>query len=81
MILASSPKLVIPAPTARGHARQRSLKLTDVEAAHIKSVLDGTGWRVRGPGGAAELLGVKPTTLEGRMARLGVRRPSSVASH
>ena len=36
MILANSPKLVIPAPTARGTARQRSLKLTDVEAAHIK---------------------------------------------
>ncbi|WP_162271357.1 sigma 54-interacting transcriptional regulator [Luteitalea pratensis] len=81
MILANSPKLVIPAPTARGNARQRSLKLTDVEAAHIKAVLDSTGWRVRGPGGAAELLGVKPTTLEGRMARLGVRRPSTAAGH
>ena len=80
MILANSPKLVIPAPTARGNARQCSLKLTDVEAAHIKSVLDSTGWRVRGPGGAAELLGVKPTTLEGRMARLGVRRPGT-ATH
>ena len=81
MILANSPKLVIPAPTARGQVRQRSLKLTDVEAAHIKTVLDSTGWRVRGPGGAAELLGVKPTTLEGRMARLGVRRPSTAPPH
>jgi formate hydrogenlyase transcriptional activator len=30
---------------------------------------------VRGVGGAAERLGLKPTTLETRMAKLGVRRP------
>ena len=76
MILANGPRLVIPPPTARASARQKSLRLTDVEAAHIRAVLDNTGWRVRGAGGAAELLGVKPTTLEGRMARLGVRRPA-----
>jgi formate hydrogenlyase transcriptional activator len=80
MIVANGPKLTITPPAARGTARHRSLKLTDVEAAHIKTVLDSTGWRVRGPGGAAELLGVKPTTLEGRMARLGVRRPGTGAS-
>ena len=80
MILATGPKLVIPAPAARGTVRQRSLKLTDVEAAHIRAVLDSTGWRVRGPGGAADLLGVKPTTLEGRMARLGVRRPGNTGA-
>jgi transcriptional regulator with GAF, ATPase, and Fis domain len=77
MILANGPKLVIPPPAGRGTLRQKSVRLTDVEAAHIKAVLDSTGWRVRGPGGAADLLGVKPTTLEGRMARLGVRRPGN----
>ncbi|MGB5735042.1 MAG: hypothetical protein WBM40_11440 [Thiohalocapsa sp.] len=30
-----------------------------------------------GPGGAAERLAVKPTTLESRMKRLGLRRPSA----
>jgi transcriptional regulator with GAF, ATPase, and Fis domain len=38
-------------------------------------VLERTGWRVRGRGGAAELLGLHPTTLEGRMAKLGIKRP------
>jgi hypothetical protein len=33
-----------------------------------------TGWRVRGKGGAADVLGMKPTTLEGRMAKLGIKR-------
>jgi transcriptional regulator with GAF, ATPase, and Fis domain len=35
-------------------------------------------WRVRGRGGAAELLGMKPTTLDSRMSRLGIRRPKAI---
>jgi transcriptional regulator with GAF, ATPase, and Fis domain len=35
---------------------------------------------VRGIGGAAERLGVKPTTLESRMARLGITRESRSAA-
>jgi transcriptional regulator with GAF, ATPase, and Fis domain len=41
----------------------------------ILKVLELTGWRIRGAGGAAEILGLKPTTLEARMKKLGVRRP------
>jgi formate hydrogenlyase transcriptional activator len=40
----------------------------------ILKVLERTGWRIRGSGGAAEALGLKPTTLEARMKKLGVRR-------
>jgi len=32
------------------------------------------GWRVRGEGGAAQILGLKPTTLESRMQKLGISR-------
>jgi transcriptional regulator with GAF, ATPase, and Fis domain len=38
-------------------------------------VLERVGWRVRGTGGAAELLEMNPTTLDSRMAKLGIRRP------
>jgi formate hydrogenlyase transcriptional activator len=62
-------------PSAPAAAAKRTLKLTDVEKEHIRSVLDGTGWRIRGAAGAAHLLGLKPTTLEGRMAKLGLIRP------
>jgi transcriptional regulator with GAF, ATPase, and Fis domain len=41
----------------------------------IRSVLESAGWRVRGPGGAAERLGLRPTTLEARMVKLGLNRP------
>jgi transcriptional regulator with GAF, ATPase, and Fis domain len=49
--------------------------LQGVETAHIYSTLELTRWRVRGKGGAAERLGLKPTTLETRMAKLGITRP------
>lgn len=51
--------------------------LRDSERAHILAALERSGWRVRGDGGAAQRLDVKPTTLEARMARLGIRRPAS----
>jgi PAS domain S-box-containing protein len=43
----------------------------------IVEALETTGWRVSGPRGAAQLLGLKATTLEARMKRLGISRPSS----
>jgi transcriptional regulator with GAF, ATPase, and Fis domain len=45
-----------------------------VEIAHMRTVLEGCRWRVRGVGGAAERLGLKPSTLETRMAKLGIKR-------
>ena len=48
--------------------------LADCEREHITAVLGRTGWRIRGPDGAARILGLKPTTLEARMARLGICR-------
>jgi transcriptional regulator with GAF, ATPase, and Fis domain len=49
--------------------------LEDAERAHILAVLARTGWRIRGSGGAAAILGVKPTTLESRLQKLSIRRP------
>jgi len=49
--------------------------LLEVEREHILQTLERTRWKVSGPGGAAEILGLKPTTLEARMKRLGIVRP------
>ena len=75
IIVAKGSRLVIdlPQPGAAGH--RETVALSDVEAEHIRGVLTSVGWRVRGPAGAAELLGMKPTTLESRMAKLGIQRP------
>lgn len=48
------------------------LALQDVEADHIRRVLDIAEGRVEGPGGAAELLGMNPGTLRHRMRKLRV---------
>ena len=51
-----------------------SASLKDVERRHILNVLETTGWRLSGDGGAAEVLGLHPNTLRSRMDRLGIRR-------
>ena len=79
MIVATTPRLTIPLPLASAASAKRSSRLVDVEKEHIRGVLESTAWRVRGAGGAAERLGLKPTTLETRMAKLGVRRPGHVS--
>ena len=50
--------------------------LTEIEAAHIRAALARCGGRIYGDGGAARLLGLKPTTLQSRMKKLGVVRES-----
>ncbi|HSZ33033.1 MAG TPA: sigma 54-interacting transcriptional regulator [Puia sp.] len=44
------------------------------ERDHILSILRSTNGRIRGSGGAAEKLQLKPTTLESRMEKLGIKR-------
>jgi transcriptional regulator with GAF, ATPase, and Fis domain len=80
MIIAGKGPLTIALPAAppRAPGPSSSIKLVDVERAHIQSVLDNTRWRIRGIGGAAEQLGLKPTTLESRMAKLGLCRTRPV---
>jgi PAS domain S-box-containing protein len=56
-------------------ALTRTETLEEAERAHILKVLEATGWRVAGKGGAAEVLGLKRGTLESRMKKLGIRRP------
>jgi formate hydrogenlyase transcriptional activator len=46
--------------------------LEEVERAHIIKVLEATAWRVSGKRGAAELLGLPPTTLRSRLQKLGI---------
>jgi transcriptional regulator with GAF, ATPase, and Fis domain len=77
MIIANGPRLRIQLPAAGAVvSSSTSRRLEEVERQHILAVLEKSGWRIRGAHGAAEQLGLKPTTLEARMARLGIRRPS-----
>jgi PAS domain S-box-containing protein len=50
------------------------LTLDEVQRRYIMAVLEKTGGRVSGKKGAAAILGLKPTTLESRMVKLGIKR-------
>jgi transcriptional regulator with GAF, ATPase, and Fis domain len=78
MIVTTGPDLAIAVPVhspASSAQSPQSERLSDVEVRHMRAVLESTGWRIRGVGGAADQLGLRPTTLETRMAKLGVTRP------
>ncbi|HQC41978.1 MAG TPA: helix-turn-helix domain-containing protein, partial [Verrucomicrobiota bacterium] len=48
-----------------------------MERENLLKILEKTGWKIKGAHGAAELLGVKPTTLLSRMKKMGLKRPES----
>ncbi len=50
--------------------------LDEVQRRHILTILDKTNWRIRGEQGAAKVLGINPSTLQSRMDKLGIKRPS-----
>jgi len=53
----------------------RHLIRRDQERAMILAALEASAGKVFGPGGAAERLGLKPTTLASRIKRLGIQKP------
>jgi transcriptional regulator with GAF, ATPase, and Fis domain len=52
------------------------VSFSEAERRAILQALERSGWRISGRNGAADLLGLKPTTLHAKMKRLRLRRPS-----
>ena len=50
-------------------------EMMELQKRNIVAALEKTEWRIQGEGGAAELLGIKPTTLRSRMQALGIGKP------
>ena len=73
-ILSDRKKSAVISTTATLYAGTR---LEDIERDHIKQVLEECNWRVRGDDGAAERLGLKRSTLQSRMKKLGIERPEN----
>jgi transcriptional regulator with GAF, ATPase, and Fis domain len=76
VISATSPTISITAPVSKQiEASDTSpplLTLADAEREAIIRVLKYCNGRIRGPQGAADILDIKPTTLEARMKKLGI---------
>jgi PAS domain S-box-containing protein len=59
-----------------GKAEEGTLKGFEAMAReHILQVLKNTAWKIEGEGGAAAVLGLKPSTLRFRIKKLGITRP------
>ncbi len=79
-ILNSGPLFRVPdlGSTQKDYSTDRGgMTLMENERRHILWALQQTNWKVRGKGGAAELLNLPPSTLAFRMNKLGIRRPKS----
>jgi formate hydrogenlyase transcriptional activator len=70
-----------PAEPASTHADNPLVvvRLSEAERRAILRALECTGWRISGRGGAADVLGLKPTTLHAKMKKLGIQRPTRAA--
>ena len=54
------------------------LTLDDMQRNYIIEILKHTNWKVSGVNGAAEILGMRPTTLKSRIDKLGIKRSVEV---
>jgi formate hydrogenlyase transcriptional activator len=80
VILSSGPVLKVPLTDLKlnssGASPQKHDTLEEAERKHIQAVLEETSWVVGGPNGAAVRLGMNRSTLQFRMRKLGISRPS-----
>jgi formate hydrogenlyase transcriptional activator len=81
VILSRGPELEVPVAELKQSARKSTAALPNglatlehAEREHIVRALGETNWVIGGPTGAAVRLGMKRTTLQSRMRKLGIAR-------
>jgi len=84
VILSRGSTLDVPLAELKRHINddraaisQSQTTLEQAEREHIRQALEQANWLVGGPSGAAARLGMKRTTLQSKMAKLGIERPPS----
>ncbi len=75
LITSSSKTLNVTLPFSPSNNKETATTLEAMERRHIRDVLEKTNWRISGKGSAAEILGLKRTTLQSKMKKLGIQRP------
>jgi formate hydrogenlyase transcriptional activator len=77
---ARRPSSAPDAPAAGPAQADGTETLEEADRRHIIAALERTNWVIAGPNGAATRLGVKRSTLQFRMRKLGIRRPAHPSS-
>ena len=76
MILSDGRSLSGDFPAGGNSGAPTPVTLAEAERVHVLAALGRARWRISGKGGAAEALGLLPTTLHSLMKRLGISRSS-----
>jgi PAS domain S-box-containing protein len=71
-IISPVNELKVRLPESDSDRLSHRTTLREVEISHIEDILRQTGWRIKGAGGAAQILGMNPATLYSRMKKLGI---------
>ncbi|TAJ23983.1 MAG: Fis family transcriptional regulator, partial [Planctomycetota bacterium] len=77
-VLPESTRRAVAAPRAEEsvpRAFRTAREMESLERENLRLALEACDWRIAGPGGAAERLGLKPSTLSSRLKTLDLRRP------
>ena len=77
LIHSNSRVLDVHPPVAAHTGTPPRQTLAEAERSHLLSILNQTGWRLSGPRGAAGILGLKRTTLQSKIKKLGIVRPKN----
>jgi len=72
LIVSQGDTLELQRPSDRASCQTQPTTLEDVERRHIQNILTATQGRIKGANGAAERLGLPPSTLYSRMRKLGM---------
>jgi transcriptional regulator with GAF, ATPase, and Fis domain/CheY-like chemotaxis protein len=77
-VLSRSNKLIVSdnfkTITEDGDVSNTMVSLAEMEKKHILKILRTTNWKIRGPQGAARILGLNPNTLDSRIKKLGIAK-------
>ena len=77
MIVSKGRTLNLRVPEAMIPGTSQDFRLETLERNHIITILEKSGWRVKGKNGAAKLLGLHPSTLFSKMKKLGIKRTTN----
>ncbi|MDH3379465.1 MAG: sigma 54-interacting transcriptional regulator [Gammaproteobacteria bacterium] len=75
VILATDSTLRVDLPQTRSSPPDWSMSFAEAERHNILRALEKTNWQIGGSGGAADMLGLKRTTLRSKMNKLGIIKP------
>ncbi|MFO7784191.1 MAG: sigma-54 interaction domain-containing protein [Thermodesulfobacteriota bacterium] len=74
VIVSQGKELLLDLPETASRPQTEGTSLVEVERRHINHILKSCNWKIEGKGGAAERLGINPSTLRSRMKRLGIQK-------